>query len=109
MSEIILQQTQIKQGLPYYKKFVNSYPTVADLAAAKEDDILKMWEGLGYYSRARNMHFAAKQIMLNHGGHFPNDYNAILALKGIGVYTASAISSIAFGLKHAVVDGNVLR
>lgn len=109
LSEIILQQTQVKQGIPYYEKFIKYYPTVEDLALAKEDDILKMWEGLGYYSRARNMHIAANQILLNHGGRFPEEYNTILTLRGVGAYTAAAISSIAFGLKHAVVDGNVLR
>lgn len=109
ISEIILQQTQVIQGLSYYLKFVSAYPKVEDLANASEDEILKLWQGLGYYSRARNMHFAAKQIVNDFNGEFPNTYKEILSLKGVGEYTASAISSIIFDLPHAVVDGNVYR
>ena len=107
LSEIILQQTQVKQGLPYYKKFIATFPTVSDLATAQEEQILKLWQGLGYYSRARNLHHAAKQI--NSNGTFPNSYEDILALKGVGEYTAAAIASFAFKLSYAVVDGNVFR
>ncbi|MBK8393481.1 MAG: A/G-specific adenine glycosylase [Saprospiraceae bacterium] len=109
VSEIILQQTRVEQGTPYYLRFMQKWPTVSALAAASEDEILKIWEGLGYYSRARNMHAAAKQIVDLHNGQFPKNYEEILALKGIGPYTAAAISSFAFGGKHAVMDGNVMR
>lgn len=109
ISEIILQQTQVVQGLNYYLKFIDKYPTVTDLANANEDDILKLWQGLGYYSRARNMHFAAKQIVTEFNGVFPNLFKEILSLKGVGDYTAAAISSISYNLPHAVVDGNVYR
>ena len=109
LSEIILQQTRVSQGLPYYLKFTKSFPTVSDLANASEDQILKLWQGLGYYSRARNLHFTAKNILENYDGVFPNSYNEILKLKGVGEYTAAAISSFAFNLPYAVVDGNVVR
>ena len=109
LSEIILQQTQVIQGLPYYNAFVNKYPTVFDLASANEQDVLKLWQGLGYYSRARNLHFSAKYISEVLGGVFPNNYNDIIKLKGVGDYTASAIASIAFNESTAVVDGNVYR
>lgn len=109
LSEIILQQTRVEQGLPYYQKFIEKYPTVLKLAKAKEDEVLKLWQGLGYYSRARNLHFTAKEIVKNHGGIFPNNYYEIRALKGIGDYTAAAIASFAFNLPYAVVDGNVMR
>lgn len=109
LSEVILQQTRVAQGLPYYKKFVTKYPTVNDLANAPQDDILKLWQGLGYYSRARNMHTAAKTIVNDYNGEFPNTYKQILSLKGIGKYTAAAIASIAFKEPVAVVDGNVYR
>jgi len=109
LSEVILQQTRIEQGLSYYLKFSKSFPTVKKLALADEDSILNLWQGLGYYSRARNLHSGAKQILLNHKGKFPATYNEILNLKGVGPYTASAVSSIAFNLPHAVVDGNVYR
>lgn len=109
LSEIILQQTQVTQGLHYYLTFCEHYPTVADLAAAPLDDILKLWQGLGYYSRARNLHAAAQQIMQQFGGCFPNTYKGILSLRGVGAYTAAAIASFAFALPHAVVDGNVYR
>jgi A/G-specific adenine glycosylase len=109
LSEVILQQTRVEQGLKYYEKFISTYPTVADLADAPEDDVLKLWQGLGYYSRARNLHSAAKTIFQEYQGEFPNTYQQIRQLKGIGDYTAAAISSFAFDLPHAVVDGNVYR
>lgn len=109
LSEIILQQTQVKQGLPYYDAFVAQYPTIFDLAKASETSILKLWQGLGYYSRARNLHTAAKYIVNELNGEFPDNYNDLLKLKGVGDYTASAISSIAFNEVAAVVDGNVYR
>ena len=107
LSEIILQQTQVKQGLPYYQKFVNTFPSVSELANANEEEVLKLWQGLGYYSRARNLHFAAKQI--HQAGFFPKEYKDIITLKGVGEYTAAAIASFAFKLPYAVVDGNVFR
>ncbi|MRT16185.1 A/G-specific adenine glycosylase [Vitellibacter sp. q18] len=109
LSEIMLQQTRVLQGLPYYLKFVDTYPTVADLARAPEDDILKLWQGLGYYSRARNLHATAKKIAEEMEGVFPNNHTDLLKLKGVGDYTASAIASIAFNQPEAVVDGNVYR
>ena len=109
LSEIILQQTRVEQGWKYYEKFILHYPTIQDLAAASEDEVLKDWEGLGYYSRARNLHFTAKQIVEKHQAVFPTDYHEILALKGIGNYTAAAIASFAYDLPYAVVDGNVIR
>ena len=104
-----MQQTQIKQGLPYYEAFVANYPTVFDLANAHEQDVLKLWQGLGYYSRARNLHGSAKYIVNELNGKFPTTYIELLKLKGVGDYTASAISSICFEEPHAVVDGNVYR
>ncbi|MCF8423046.1 MAG: A/G-specific adenine glycosylase [Bacteroidia bacterium] len=109
LSEIILQQTQVIQGINYYLKFTENFPTVIDLANAPEDKVMRLWQGLGYYSRARNLHASAKFIRENHQGKFPNNYEAIKELKGVGDYTAAAISSFAFGLPHAVVDGNVYR
>ncbi|MAR66627.1 MAG: A/G-specific adenine glycosylase [Crocinitomicaceae bacterium] len=109
LSEVILQQTRVAQGLSYYLKFERVFPTVFDLAAAPEELILKNWQGLGYYSRARNMHSTAKQIVDDFDGKFPNSYDELILLKGIGDYTASAIASFCFGKKHAVVDGNVFR
>ena len=107
LSEIILQQTQVKQGWEYWERFMHRWPTVEALAAATEDEVLREWQGLGYYSRARNLHHAAKQIVAL--GHFPNTLEEIKQLKGVGDYTAAAIGSIAFGLPAAVVDGNVYR
>ena len=107
LSEIILQQTQVKQGWDYWERFMRHWPKVEDLAEATEDEVLREWQGLGYYSRARNLHFAAKQIIAL--GHFPNTLEEIKQLKGVGDYTAAAIGSIAFGLSAAVVDGNVYR
>ena len=109
LSEIILQQTRVEQGLPYYNKFIEKFPNVEVLAEAAEDEVLKMWQGLGYYSRARNMHAAAKQIIQDFHGIFPDNYQDIKNLKGVGGYTAAAIASFAYNLPHAVVDGNVLR
>lgn len=109
LSEIILQQTRVKQGLPYYEKFVETYPTIADFASADLQDILRLWQGLGYYSRARNMHYTAKFIQEELGGNFPNTYQDLLKLKGVGKYTAAAIASFAFGEDVAVLDGNVFR
>ena len=107
LSEIILQQTQVKQGWDYWQRFMRRWPTVDDLAAASEDEVLREWQGLGYYSRARNLHYAARQIVAL--GHFPDTLEEIKQLKGVGDYTAAAIGSIAFGLPAAVVDGNVYR
>ncbi|MEN8765547.1 MAG: A/G-specific adenine glycosylase [Wenyingzhuangia sp.] len=109
LSEIILQQTRIQQGLNYYKVFTEHYPTVQKLAEASEDQVLKDWQGLGYYSRARNLHFSAKYICEELQGVFPNNYKSLLKLKGVGDYTASAIASICFNERAAVVDGNVYR
>ena len=109
LSEIILQQTQIKQGLPYYEAFVSHFPTIFDLANATESEVLKLWQGLGYYSRARNLHATANYIAKELNGVFPNNYNDLLKLKGVGDYTASAIASICFNQPTAVVDGNVYR
>lgn len=109
LSEIILQQTRVSQGLEYYVRFTEAFPKVQNLAESNEDFVLKLWQGLGYYSRARNLHHTAKTIFNNYGGNFPNTYKEILSLKGIGPYTAAAIASIAFGLPHATVDGNVYR
>jgi len=109
LSEVIMQQTRVAQGTPYYLKFVEAFPTAIDLANADESQVMKLWQGLGYYSRARNLHFAAKTIRDDFDGTFPTEYKDILALKGIGKYTAAAISSFAYGYEYPVVDGNVIR
>jgi len=109
LSEIILQQTQVVQGLSYYHKFVEQFPTVQMLAAAELDQVLLLWQGLGYYSRARNLHAASQQICDTFDGVFPSTYKDIISLKGVGEYTAAAIASFAYKLPHAVVDGNVYR
>jgi len=109
ISEIILQQTRVNQGMDYYHRFVERFPDVSTLALAGEDEVLKYWQGLGYYSRARNLHKAARQIMEKHGGVFPDSFEQVLALSGIGTYTASAICSFAYHQPYAVVDGNVYR
>lgn len=109
LSEVILQQTRVDQGIVYYHKFVEHYPTVTDLADASEQDVLNDWQGLGYYSRARNLHAAAQHIRDEKGGIFPDNYTDIRQLKGVGDYTAAAIASFAFNQAHAVVDGNVYR
>lgn len=109
LSEIMLQQTQVVQGLSYYLKFTEEFPKITDLAKAPEDKVMQMWQGLGYYSRARNLHYTAKEITKTYKGKFPETYSDIRNLKGIGDYTAAAIASIAYNLPHAVVDGNVYR
>jgi A/G-specific adenine glycosylase len=109
LSEVILQQTRVEQGWAYYERFVTTYPAVADLARAPEQDVFKCWEGLGYYSRARNLIHTARHIYHTLGGRFPDSYPEILGLKGVGPYTAAAIASFAYNLPHAVVDGNVTR
>ena len=109
ISEIMLQQTRVDTVIPYYERFLDWFPTIEDLANAQEEKLLKAWEGLGYYSRVRNMQKAAQQIMEDHGGVFPSSYEKISKLKGIGPYTAGAIASIAFGLPEPAVDGNVMR
>lgn len=109
LSEIMLQQTRVAQGTSYYLSFEKHFPTIFDLANASEEKVLKLWQGLGYYSRARNLHFTAKHIVNNLNGEFPNTYKELVKLKGVGDYTASAIASIAFNEQQAVVDGNVYR
>ncbi|WP_347373406.1 A/G-specific adenine glycosylase [Aequorivita sp. Q41] len=109
LSEIMLQQTRVLQGLPYFLKFIEAYPKVENLANASESDVLKLWQGLGYYSRARNLHATAKKVTKEMNGRFPNNYKDLLKLKGVGDYTASAIASICFNQAEAVVDGNVYR
>ncbi len=109
LSEIILQQTRVAQGTPYFLAFTKAFPSVHDLANAPQDEVMRLWEGLGYYSRARNLHTAAKYISRELDGVFPDTYQTILKLKGVGPYTAAAIASFAYDLPHAVVDGNVYR
>ncbi|MGB4774194.1 MAG: A/G-specific adenine glycosylase [Daejeonella sp.] len=109
LSEVIMQQTRVEQGMPYFNKFAENYPTVADFANASEDEILKMWQGLGYYSRGRNMHHTAQLVMEDHAGYFPKNYDELIKLKGVGEYTAAAISSFSINEAKAVVDGNVFR
>lgn len=109
LSEVILQQTRVEQGIPYFLKFKDAFPHVQALANAEADHVMKLWQGLGYYSRARNLHTAAKQVATQHEGIFPSTYAEIIRLKGIGPYTAAAIASIAFEEPRAVVDGNVIR
>lgn len=109
LSEIILQQTRVEQGLPYYNKFIANYPTVQKLAQANDNDVMKLWQGLGYYNRAANMLKTARILAHDYKGEFPKTYNQLIELKGIGPYTAAAIASFAFNEAHAVVDGNVYR
>ncbi len=109
LSEIILQQTRVEQGLPYFNKFLLNYPEISHLALAPEEEVMKLWQGLGYYSRARNLHATAKIIHYKYKGIFPCDYLQIRELKGVGDYTAAAVASFAFNQPHAVVDGNVYR
>ena len=109
LSEVILQQTRVKQGLPYFNAFLERFPDVASLATASQDEVLKLWQGLGYYSRARNMHSAAQQVLDEFNGEFPNAYDDLIKLKGVGDYTAAAIASISNDERVAVVDGNVFR
>jgi A/G-specific adenine glycosylase len=109
LSEVILQQTRVNQGLPYYQKFIEAFPSVFDLAKAPEQKVLRLWQGLGYYTRARNLHRCAKQIVDKYGGVFPQTFDELKGLPGIGDYTAAAVASIAFEKQVAVVDGNVSR
>ncbi len=109
LSEVVLQQTRVAQGIAYYLRFLERFPTIFDLAKADEDTVLKLWQGLGYYTRARNLHHTAKYIVVHYNGEFPSDYNKIIKLKGIGEYTAAAITSICFNKPYAVIDGNVYR
>ena len=109
LSEIILQQTRVEQGWDYYEKFLKNFPTIFDLAAAKDEKVFKLWEGLGYYNRCKNLLFTARHIVKEYKGKFPSTYDSLLLLKGVGPYTASAIASFAYNLPHAVVDGNVFR
>lgn len=109
LSEIIMQQTQVIQGTKYFINFITTYPTIVDLANAPEDNILALWQGLGYYNRAKNLHFTAQYIRDHHNGIFPSDYKEILQLKGVGIYTAAAISTFAFNNPYPLVDGNVFR
>ncbi len=109
VSEVILQQTRVKQGLPYYHKFLETFPTVAHLAAAEQSEVLRVWQGLGYYSRARNMHYTAKQALAEFGGVFPESYSELLKLKGIGPYTAAAVAAFAHNETVAALDGNAFR
>ncbi len=109
LSEVILQQTRVLQGLPFYNRFIKTFPTVLDLANATEQQVLRLWQGLGYYSRARNLHACAKKVVADYNGKFPTGYEELQKLPGIGTYTAAAIASIAFKESVAVVDGNVFR
>jgi A/G-specific adenine glycosylase len=109
LSEIMLQQTRVAQGLPYFLRFIDAFPTVNDMAAAHEEQVLKLWQGLGYYSRARNLHATAKQVAFKMGGNFPQSFAGLRKLKGVGDYTAAAIASISYGEAVPVVDGNVYR
>jgi len=109
LSEVILQQTRVEQGRAYYERFVRSFPTIKELAKAKDEQVFKLWEGLGYYSRCRNLLETARRIQKDRNGRFPDTFEEILQLKGVGPYTAAAISSFAYDLPHAVVDGNVQR
>lgn len=109
LSEIMLQQTRVAQGLPYFLRFTEAFPTVFDLAKASEEEVLKLWQGLGYYSRARNLHKTAQQVAFEFNGEFPKTYNELLKLKGIGEYTAAAIASFSYNESVPVVDGNVYR
>ncbi len=109
LSEVILQQTRVAQGMPYYAHFTETFPTVHDLAAAEQEQVLRLWQGLGYYSRARNLHRCAQEIVNKHNGEFPRTYQALLKLPGVGAYTAAAVASFAFNETVPVVDGNVYR
>jgi A/G-specific adenine glycosylase len=109
LSEVILQQTRAQQGLPYYQKFIQAFPTIKAMAKAADDDVFRLWQGLGYYNRCKNMLATARYITNDRGGKFPVNYDDLLALKGVGAYTAAAIASFAYGAPHAVVDGNVYR
>src|SRR5437773_3028530 len=109
LSEIILQQTRVEQGLRYYENFIKAFPNIEKLAKTQDDRVYKLWEGLGYYSRCKNLLATARTIMNDYKGKFPDDYEEIIKLKGVGPYTASAIASFAFDQPYAVLDGNVFR
>src|SRR5437899_9253327 len=109
VAEYLLQRTRIASGTPYYERFLERFPTVRDLAAAPIDDVLTVWEGLGFYGRARNLHAAAQAIVERHGGEVPRSYDELASLPGIGPYTAGAVASIAVGIPVPAVDGNVIR
>jgi len=109
VSEIILQQTRVNQGFDYYNRFIEKFPDIKSLAFSNIDELMKVWQGLGYYSRARNMHHTALEIVNKYNGKFPSDYHELIKLKGIGDYTASAIASISFNQATPVLDGNVYR
>jgi A/G-specific adenine glycosylase len=109
LSEVILQQTRVEQGTSYYHRFIETYPTIFELAKADETKVLKLWEGLGYYSRCKNLHATAKHIAFERKGKFPESYDELIQLKGVGAYTAAAMASFAYNLPHAVIDGNVIR
>src|SRR5580698_9523423 len=109
LSEVILQQTRVEQGWAYYERFLEAFPTIGDLASAPEKKVFKLWEGLGYYTRCRNLMITARRISSQYNGRFPSSYEGIVSLKGVGPYTAAAIASFAFNLPYAVVDGNVER
>ncbi len=109
LSEVILQQTRVEQGWGYYNRFIKKYPTIYDLALAHDQEVFKLWEGLGYYNRCKNLLYTAREIVKDRQGRFPDQYEAILSLKGVGPYTAAAIASFAYNLPYAVVDGNVFR
>src|SRR5690554_4413977 len=109
LSEIILQQTRVAQGLPYFERFLSRFATVHDLAAAPIEEVMRLWQGLGYYTRARNLHACARDVVQKSNGEFPSNYKELLQLKGVGKYTAAAIASFAYSEKVAVVDGNVYR
>ena len=109
LSEIILQQTRVSQGLPYYRRFIDQFPDVQSLALASEQEVLRLWQGLGYYTRARNLHKCAKEVVSHYGGNFPTTFENLLKLPGIGEYTAAAIASFCYNEPVAVLDGNVFR
>jgi len=109
VAEVLLQRTRVAAGLPYYERFLVRFPTVADLARASEEEVLRAWEGLGFYGRARNLHRAAKAIVANHRGRIPSTFAELRGLPGIGAYTAGAVASIAFGERVPAVDGNAAR
>ncbi|WP_335340740.1 hypothetical protein [Megasphaera sp. NM10] len=109
MSEIMLQQTKVETVRPYYDSWMDHFPTIPALAAASQDEVLRQWQGLGYYSRARNLHEAVQEVQVKYGGHVPENKKDVQSLKGVGDYTAGAILSLAYGQKEAAVDGNVLR
>src|SRR5262249_50729566 len=109
LSELMLQQTQVATVVPYFHRFIERFPSLAALASAEEQEVLRLWQGLGYYSRARNLHRTAHDVIANHPGQLPNDVPSLLALRGVGRYTAGAIASLAYGTRAPILDGNVIR